>query len=549
MKKIYLILFSILCFFTFGEAKANTLESINTTVDIDQNGNGHVTEIWKLNADEGTEIYHSFGNMEDRKITDFTASRDGQIYNAVSNWNIDWSKSQKNNKNGINYTDDGLELCWGIEYGFHTYTIQYTIENLVWQYDNNQVLYFTFLPKDMDPAPNIFNLTIKVNEDPSNIKYSSYGFDSTNTIQNGGINFKSNGAMNSNEYVVALVGFPNGTFIPTITKSGTYEDVANEALEGAKLNERNNLIDNILPIIILILFCGIAIIIFIKAIRSKDRYDETEFIIPKDINNFRDIPFNKDVMQAYFIGFRKNIMKRENIMGAILLKWIKEEKIKMIPTEGGILDFNKNDNYYLDLTNLENVDNKAEERLKSILLEAADSNKTLTPKTFKKWCKVHYERINNWLEDLPEISRDILIENGYIEKSEENYTKNKTRKVYKLTSKLADEFIKLKGLKKFLEDMTLIDDKKAIEVHMWDEYLIFAQSFGIADKVAKQFKDFHPVEYDENMIYYNNYIWINTFTLSSINAARNAASAASSGGSFSGGGMSSGGFSSGGGVR
>lgn len=97
--------------------------------------------------------------------------------------------------------------------------------------------------------------------------------------------------------------------------------------------------------------------------------------------------------------------------------------------------------------------------------------------------------------------------------------------------------------------MTIIDEKKAIEVHMWDEYLIFAQSFGIADKVAKQFKDFHPVEYNDNMIYYNNYIWINTFTLSSISAARNAASAASSGGSFSGGGMSSGGFSSGGGVR
>jgi len=97
--------------------------------------------------------------------------------------------------------------------------------------------------------------------------------------------------------------------------------------------------------------------------------------------------------------------------------------------------------------------------------------------------------------------------------------------------------------------MTIIEDKKAIEVHMWDEYLIFAQGFGIADKVAKQFKDFHPTEYNDNMSYYNNYIWINTFSLNSISAARNAASAASSGGSFSGGGMSSGGFSSGGGVR
>jgi len=114
MKKIYLILFSMLCFFTFGTAKANTLESINTTVNIDENGNGHVTEIWKLDADEGTESYHSFGNMEDRKITNFSVMRDGIPYTNLTNWNIDWSKSQKANKNGINYTDDGLELCWGI---------------------------------------------------------------------------------------------------------------------------------------------------------------------------------------------------------------------------------------------------------------------------------------------------------------------------------------------------------------------------------------------------------------------------------------------------
>ena len=113
--------------------------------------------------------------------------------------------------------------------------------------------------------------------------------------------------------------------------------------------------------------------------------------------------------------------------------------------------------------------------------------------------------------------------------------------------KLAEEVIKLKGLKKFLEDMTLIDDKKAIEVHMWDEYLIFAQAMGIADKVAKQFKDFHPEAYTQNEYYYSSVYWASSFSSVSVNAAASARSAASSGGSFSGGGFSSGGFSSGGG--
>ena len=532
-----------------GSVSANTLRSIDTTVDIDENGNGHVTEIWKLDANEGTESYHSFGQMDDRSITNFSVSMDGKSYSALSSWNVNASKSSKAYKNGINYTDDGLELCWGIEYGFHTYIVKYTVENLVWQYDDNQILYFAFLPVDMNPAPDSFNLVITTGKPLTNIKYSSYGFDSDNKIVSDKIYFTSKGSMDSSEYVVALVGFPNGTFSSLLTKNGTFDDVADKALEGASLNEES---DTLLTILF-ILFFGIVFVVIIVVIifenRKKPRYDETEFIIPKEINNFRDIPFNKSVFEAYFIGERKGIIKSENLMGSILLKWIKEKQIVMVPTEGGILDFNKNDNYYIDLSSLTSFSNKSEEVLCSFLIQASDDNKYLTPKQFKKWSSNNYTKIESWLNDSKDWSRDLLINLGYIEQGEENYTKNKTRIVYKFTNRLAEEFIKLKGLKRFLKDMTLIDEKKAIEVHIWDEYLIFAEAFGMAEEVAKQFKELHPVSYNDNINYYNNYMMIHYFSMTSMNAVSAARSAASSGGSFSGGGMSSGGFSSGGGVR
>ena len=155
MKKIYLLFFTLICLFAVPTVKANTLDSIDTDVYIDENGNGHVTEVWKLTANEGTESYHSFGNLEDRRITDFTVSRDNQNYTAINNWNVDATKQEKANKNGINYTNDGLELCWGIEYGSHTYTLNYTINNLVWQYDDNQILYFAFLPQTGQTSSNV----------------------------------------------------------------------------------------------------------------------------------------------------------------------------------------------------------------------------------------------------------------------------------------------------------------------------------------------------------------------------------------------------------
>ena len=157
---------------------------------------------------------------------------DGQNYTSQSFWNINQSKAEKAYKNGINYTDKGLELCWGIEYGSHTYTINYTINNLVWQYDDMQIMYFSFLPQNMDPAPQKFNLTISGYKEFTDLKYSSYGFNSTNSIQNGKIYFNSKDSLASSDYVVALVGFPNKTFNLVTIKSGTYSDVANEALEG-----------------------------------------------------------------------------------------------------------------------------------------------------------------------------------------------------------------------------------------------------------------------------------------------------------------------------
>ena len=45
------------------------------------------------------------------------------------------------------------------------------------------------------------------------------------------------------------------------------------------------------------------------------------------------------------------------------------------------------------------------------------------------------------------------------------------------------------GLKKFLNEFSNISKREAIEVTLWEEYLMYAQIFGIAKKVAKEFKE------------------------------------------------------------
>ena len=126
----------------------------------------------------------------------------------------------------------------------------------------------------------------------------------------------------------------------------------------------------------------------------------------------------------------------------------------------------------------------------------------------------------------------------------------RTYYAFLIKDSLKEEAIHLAGLKKFLNEFSRIKEKKVIEVKLWKEYLIFAQIFGIAKEVAKQFKDYYPEILQYNDGYNSNFdimdvIILNNITMSTVNAATSARSAAnnysSGGGGFSSGG---GGFSS-----
>ena len=54
------------------------------------------------------------------------------------------------------------------------------------------------------------------------------------------------------------------------------------------------------------------------------------------------------------------------------------------------------------------------------------------------------------------------------------------------------------GLKHFLEDFSLIADRQIKELPLWNEYLVYATLFGIADKVCSDFSDVYPDYFNMN---------------------------------------------------
>ena len=94
----------------------------------------------------------------------------------------------------------------------------------------------------------------------------------------------------------------------------------------------------------------------------------------------------------------------------------------------------------------------------------------------------------------------------------------------------------------------MIGEREAIEVALWEDYLVFANLLGIAKKVESQFKKLYPdlAREMQDTLFINSYVayHFSSMGIYSANAAAAAASRASGGfggGSFSGGGGGAGG--------
>lgn len=562
MKNIkYLIFTFILCFFSLSLVKANTIYSIDVNVDLDNTGNGKVTETWYMKVDQGTEVYKPMSNLGNSKITDYIVSMDGTDFTTLSSWNTKASFNEKANKAGINYTSDGLELCFGMtNYGTHTYKLTYNVSNMIYNTSDAQVLYWKFINDSMDPAPKKFTVTVS---GPSAYSDSldvwGYGYKGYAYVSNGKISMSNdeNHTFSSDEYAVLLVKYPLNTFTTTNSSSkySTFDDFSSAAKAGSyssKDSDNDNVIFDIIGIFFSILFPIMVVAGIAVGATKSSKYIKNK-INMKDVNNFRDIPCNKDILEAYFLSKVYSLNKaKEDIFGAALLKWLLDGVVTIEEREKSTL-FGKKKVTSINMMKDISDDSPLGE-LYNMLKEASQDG-ILDNDEFEKWCKSNYSKVYTWFDNVEKYVRDKEINNG-------NINTIKSGKIipsysYQINPSLEEQAIHLAGLKKYLIEFSKMSEKQPIEVHLWEYYLIYAQIFGIAKEVSKQFKDLYPelLQQSNYQFDYTDVILMNSFYTSGVHAMSAARSAAESyragGGGFSsfGGGGGSFGGGSGGGCR
>ena len=543
MKKIFLFIL-MLIIMPLSVNASNNIYNIDINVNLQKDGSAVIDEVWVVRGSDGTEWYKVLNNLGNSEISNFKVLMDYKELTYKDNWDINASLKEKALYYGINNTSQGIELCFGkYDYKKHTFILHYTLSNMVFNTSDSQVLYFKFIDKLSNVNFIKYNLTISsYYEFPNDLDVLGYGYKGYAYVENGKIKMSNvvDDDMN-NKYVVSLVKFPLGTFNTDnkYSKYNSFQDVYNEARKGS-FNydyDKDKSVSIIITLIISFFSVFIIIAAIINGIHSGYGYINNKKIDKKKTPMFRDIPCNKDIYYANaLISLNTGLFKykESNILGAILLKWVREDKIifkKKDDKDTNIIDLTKNPTFEYDLEKL----------LFDIMYEASGDG-ILETKEFEKWCRRHYEKFLNVFNNITNDGVSKLKNEGHVYK---RTNKAECKKKDVMDDKIYVDSTRLYGLKLYLTEFSRMDTKEVMEVKLWDEYLMFAYLFGIADKVAKQFKNLYPevIEQMENAnIDYNTLIFVNNISNSSVRAAsgaraaENYSSGGGGGGSFGGGG-------------
>lgn len=200
----------------------------------------------------------------------------------------------------------------------------------------------------------------------------------------------------------------------------------------------------------------------------------------KDIPYFRDFPF-ETLEEAFYFGSMYGIVENScDYIGALLLMWLKEGKINIIKVEDKVI---------IDMTKFTWLNEKYDREIYLSLYFAAGDNHLLEVDEFKEIFR-HESDLKKKFQKIFNSVEEKYVKAGLIQIGAD------MRKRVFISDEIKEKVRQLAGLKKFLLDFSILDEKEVIEVHLWENYLVYAQLFGIADKVDNSFYKLYP-NYDD----------------------------------------------------
>ena len=485
MRRLRFILGVVLLCLSVPSLAENQVASVRIDVELQDDGSAFVKETWVIDVDSDiTEWYLGKENLGKMKIRDLGVTDESgtEFFNEGTNWNINRSREKKAFRRGLVKKSDGYEVCWGVgSNGLHTFTVTYTLTGLVKGYSDKDGFNFQFITSTDNGIDDV-SLTIRKNGTiltPENTLLWGFGFHGEAEVVDGAAKYWSTEPFSNRSTLIALLGFEKGIFTPELTEDKTFDDVRKKALKGSEYKKDNNFFEKVFDFL-LFAFLGLISLALVGGliwaeISNKKRRKELLGGKESDVDWFRGVPVDGDLKRASNIirlisqkTFSTNTGQQESerLISAYMMRLFYRGAFQLVPQLSGDPAFKINELTLTD-NDVSGTDLNMELDLYNFFKEAAGDDSILQKKELKKWANKHGKKIYNW----------------------QNKIKDSSITLKTLTAKEVREVF---GLKKFLKDFTLIQDRGAVEVGLWNNYLIFAPLYGIAEQVYKDFKKVCP---------------------------------------------------------
>ncbi|MBR5753722.1 MAG: DUF2207 domain-containing protein [Clostridia bacterium] len=494
-------------------------------------------------------------NMQVKELTDGSEyTYIGEDWDVGSGMSTEDKRLMKHQKCGIaQRSDGGVELCWGVSgEGRHKYQLSYLMSNVVQKYsDGYDGFNIRFINSSLSPAPDHVSVTIDTQDveelTKDNTKFWAFGLMGTTRLEDGKVIVESdqNGTIN---YCNVMCRFDEGIFDPAVETGTTFRSLVEKAFVGSDydisayddgtsggdgvasdttlvddlssdedlapffsedgtFNLRDLFMAFLIPAGALLVFIfGIGKLLMGKGTASVSRSGLLSRISStitrkekKDVLYSRDIPLDGSLPEAYLaLDTMDELPAKGAIIEAYLLKWMKNgwARVEEQPEKrlGGLLSDKMAPTIVFPKEAAEETNGKmsgVEEQLWNILHAAAGNDDILQEKELKYYAEAHYERLENFFEDTLNEGMRSAKASGRVEDIAEKkllFTSHRTV----LTEDGKKKFLDLLGLRKFLKEFTIINERQARDVNLWGDYLTYAALFGIAEEVAEQFKELVP---------------------------------------------------------
>jgi hypothetical protein len=311
--------------------------------------------------------------------------------------------------------------------------------------------------------------------------FGSYG---DINVTDGRIVYESLEPYSYNSSCIALVRFEKGLFEPTVSRDMSFEKLKEKAMEGSSYGEKDKE-ETFMKWLFGILFGG-GLLAALRAVVLQAlgyKYKKSMYGKTKITEWFREAPMDGNLFASSYVldhGWRfSGPASSKNLIGAFFLRWILDGTVK-------VQQDTKNAKRVNLVFNPEAVfANDTESALYRMALEASGGNMLLETGEFEKWSEQHYKQVMAWPERAKSAGKSYLTGKGWLKGSDGTKGDGTA------------EACRVVEFKNFLEDFTLSKERGATEVGLWKDYLVYAQLFGIADKVAQQFQRLYPKEFQE----------------------------------------------------